>query len=102
MHASQMESSEFLAISDMGHFGPSGGRFEQFDMVLLPIPSHSAQCKGAGQENWIPFTYGEKGIGPTPVAQKCGHRFYIALLNRWLPAGKMERHGWIVCSRQAD
>jgi hypothetical protein len=43
-----------------------------------------------------------KRVGPAPVAQKRGHKFNIALLNWWLPAGKVERHGWIECKRQAD
>jgi hypothetical protein len=48
MHASQRGSSEFLAISNTEHFGPSGGRFERFDVVLLSIPSHSATVQGGG------------------------------------------------------
>jgi hypothetical protein len=43
-----------------------------------------------------------KHVGPALVTQKCGHEFNIATLNRWLPAGKVERHGWIECKRQAD
>ena len=44
-HASQMGSSEFLAISNMGHFGPSG---EKVLAVQRGIATNSiAQCYSA-------------------------------------------------------
>ncbi len=62
-----------------------------------------AYCYGARGRSGKLGTYcvWGKHVSPTPVTQKHGHGFNIALLNRWLPAGKVERHGWIVCKRQA-
>ncbi len=60
--------------------------------------NYFARCYGA--RRWsgklIPFAYGKtRRLHPCHV--KVQIQFNIALLNRWLPVGKVERHGWIEC-----
>jgi hypothetical protein len=66
-----------------------------------PISSHVAMVQEGGAGNRYLLRMGKR-VGPAPVTQKCRHEFNIAFLNRLLLAGKVERHGWIECKRQAD
>jgi hypothetical protein len=59
------------------------------------------QCKRVGWEIGYLLGMGKRA-SPTPVVQKRRHRFYLALLNWWLPAGILKRNRWGVRIRQAD
>ncbi len=80
-HASQMGSSEFLAIINTGHLGPSGGRFSGVVMVLLSIQLHGVMVRGGGVGKLDTFCVWGKCVGPTPVARNHGQEFNMALLN---------------------
>jgi hypothetical protein len=67
-HASQMGSSEFLAISNMGHFGPSGEKVlaVQRGVMGTPTPSHVATVQEGGVGNQYLLHMGKR-IGPAGV-----------------------------------
>ncbi len=95
MHTSQTGSSEFLTISNTRHFGPSGGRFlAELRGITTNSIAHCYSARGRSGKLGTYRIWGQR-VSPTPVAQKRGHDFNIASLNRWLPAGKVERHGWM-------
>ncbi len=92
-HASQTGSVNSLPSATRDILDHLGEGFSSSMWYCYQFHCMVLWCKGVEQENWIPFTYGEKCSGPTPDAQKRRHKFLIALLDRWLPAGRMERHG---------
>jgi hypothetical protein len=79
------------------------GKGEQFDTVLQEYRFHITvpQCKGVEQKIGYLSCMGKRA-SPTHVARKHRHGFYAASLNWWLLVGKIKRHGWAVCKRQAD
>ncbi len=66
-----------------------------------PISLHVATVQEGGAGNRY-LSHMGKCVGPASVMGKRRHEFKIALHFWWLPAGKVERHGWIECKRQAD